>query len=334
MKNCPIEASAAMLYMLWPIIEDYLVKYRSAAVQLSPLGTRSSMLARGPAWRRWALVLAAGMLCLGTTLPAEANWFHGQTPAHAKMEGEGKPARHHPPTSARAALLAKRDEAHIFKAALVEGRAGAIIESHKFGRPAGMRARPVARLAVWRCCPASWFHTKAAEVDAEVYLLRPLRTGSTTLQGVLWAWAAGRHVPVLSHARDMNDSRVAAVTPGAPADFAARNAGRAARLYDARLPLWEYERVASARAVSLNKIAAAAAAGGGALVGGGLRRRSVDGQGALLPPAGLSLEAPVFVTLLREPLGRAIGGEAPAGLLAFTSHLGPHTRRRPPSARR
>jgi hypothetical protein len=196
------------------------------------------------AWRtQSALALTAAFLASGLapapTVFVGATWFDGQTPAHPKTHGEGKPKRHHPPSSAKAALLSRRDEAYFFQAALVEDRVGAILESHSFGRPQGTRARNVARAQVWRCCPAAWFHTKAGEVDAEVYLLRPLRTGATTLQAVLWRWAESRHVPVLSHARDMNDSRVGATTATASVAAAGLLRGRAARLYDARLSLPE-----------------------------------------------------------------------------------------------
>ena len=185
---------------------------------------------------KWVRVLVlASVLELATP-----RWFE----KHAKPEGEGKPKRHNPPTHAKNALLEKRDRGHIFKAALVEERAAAIVSAHSFGRPSGMRSRPVLRSSSWRCCPAEWFTSRRAELDTEVYLLRAPRSGSTTLQSLLWAWAEHRHVPVLSHARDMNRT----AGQRGPGTDPANTFARAARLYDARLSLDEYGYVALARA--------------------------------------------------------------------------------------
>jgi hypothetical protein len=140
----------------------------------------------------------------------------------ATGSGEGKPARRRAPEPGKLAQLKKRDANSFFKAQLVEERAQAIMQAQSFGRPKGMRARPFARDVAWRCCPPDWFTTKAREVDAEVYLLRPYQTGASTLQGLLWAWAATRHVPLLSHSRDMNRTDLPLVAATAPVAFAAQ----------------------------------------------------------------------------------------------------------------
>ena len=194
--------------------------------------------------------------------------------------GEGKPARHRAPMHGGLAQLEKRDSNHFFKAQLVEERAQAIMQTQSFGRPKGMRARAIAREVGWRCCPADWFTTKNREVDAEVYFLRPYKTGASTLQGLLWTWAISRHIPLLSHPRDMNRTDLPLVAATAPVAFAAhmhktsseQGKHRGARLYDARLTLRDYERVARFRAHGPQP----------------------------------SRHEPVYVALLRDPLARAV----------------------------
>lgn len=205
-------------------------------------------------------------------------------------KGEGKPERKGKSSLAKHTILATRDHSSNLRDQMVADRARDIVAAHNFRAPKEGRGRAIVRGQLWRCCPSSWFNTRHEELHTEVFLLRPYKTGATTLQALLWRWAEERKFPIVSHSRDIDaigggleseSSRVGAsgvYSPGLAAQHAAAasSAAGAGRLYDARLSLPEFEQVASGLALEPHR------------------------QGLLRQ------DDPVFVTVLREPLERAV----------------------------
>lgn len=132
------------------------------------------------------------------------------------------------PKSPFSAMLHARDVAHIGHQRSTGSRAAEILTLNKISKPRTARARTLERPQLWHCCPPYWFNTKFEEVRAEVFLVRPYKVGSTTLQTMLWHWAIERSIPIVNHL----DNRTS------PAQTA---------LYDARLAYPDFARFLRAR---------------------------------------------------------------------------------------
>ena len=116
-----------------------------------------------------------------------------------------RPDREEPPALAASSAFERRTKELALRTDMLEARAREVASSFRFGVTKST-TRSSSRVASphWRCCPSDWFSSREGERQGEVYLVRPLKSGGSTLQAVLWAWARRRSIPVVSN--HLNDS--------------------------------------------------------------------------------------------------------------------------------
>jgi len=185
-------------------------------------------------------------------------------------KGEGKLPKLTSPSSAKAAMLERRDSNQEYKSQLVSDRAKQIAAGMNFRREKGARVRNIQRIESWHCCPSSWFQTRHDETKVDLYFIRHQRTASSSFRGILWRWAQQRDIPIVSNYISLNQTN--------------NNKNRNHfRLVDARISWVEFQNIASIFATKV-----------------------------------FLKEEPIFMTLLRDPLVRAIS-------LFYWSHSRPES---------
>lgn len=184
--------------------------------------------------------------------------------------------RSNAPGSMAGAIFKHRGTERLSRGASLKDKMQTALAGHVVGKPRGALVKIHPLSSTWRCCPPAWFDTKPSEVVADVVFVRPYKTSCTTIQTLLWRWAVQRGIPVIANPQEMqrNESALSLKASSAKTIKGSPLPAGRSRLFDARLSFPEYEEILRAQSPSL--------------------------------AATLGMEPTVFITMLREPLERAV----------------------------
>ena len=114
---------------------------------------------------------------------------------HRVVEGR-RPQREEAPGHVKMRSAHRRSREHALQSELLQERAEDIARSELIGiTKYTTSAKNKVASPHWRCCPSDWFSTRKDERRGEVFLVRPFKSGTSTLQMVLWSWATRRSIP-------------------------------------------------------------------------------------------------------------------------------------------